>query len=132
MLYLSCMYLECSILAICPWYCSGMFQFIGKTLVWGGRFIYKHCFFFAPIYLFICFPFETDVLINVPPTYIYVNIYMGIYVYTVYTVYIYIYIYIGCCIYQLLYIYTHIWRRLTGGCITFFEQVVRVFIHEGT
>ena len=32
--------------------------------------IYTHFVFFVPIYLFIGFPFETPVLINVSPTYI--------------------------------------------------------------
>ena len=34
--------------------------------------------------------------------------------------------------YTYIHMYIYIWRSLTGACITFYEQVVRVLFHEGT
>ena len=75
-LYLSCLHFVCSSLAICPWYFSGIFNSL-TTPILGRTGHISTSFFFAPAHLFIGFQFETPVLINVSPTYIYIHFLMA-------------------------------------------------------
>ena len=106
-LYVFRTYLVCSSLPICPWYISGMFEFIDQTVFWRGRAIYTH--------FFLCCPCADGPNSLMTSLHIYICIYICIYIIGPYIIYVYIYMHYICVYIYIWYI--HIYMYIYMLCI---------------